>query len=67
MLVPIPQRELIDEHRAQGKAARVDQPLGRHLAVHVEDALELFVEIFDRRERSSCKMRRTSTPSSVCG
>jgi hypothetical protein len=33
VLVPVPQRELIDEHCAQGKPARGEQPLGRHLAV----------------------------------
>ena len=48
MLVPVPQRELIDEHGAQGKAAGVDQPLGRYLTMHIEDSLELFIEIFNR-------------------
>ena len=40
MFVPVPQGELIDEHRAQCKAAGVDQPFRRDLAVCVEDALE---------------------------
>ena len=48
LFLPIPQRELIDEHGAQGKAAGVDQPLGRYLTMHIEDSLELFIEIFNR-------------------
>lgn len=48
MLLPIPPRELIDEHGAQGLPARITQPPGRHLDVHIEDALELFVEMFNR-------------------
>jgi hypothetical protein len=35
--------------------------------MYIEDALERFVEMLNARERSSCKRRRTSTPSSVCG
>ena len=47
MFVPVPQGELIDEYRAQCKAAGVDQPFRRDLAVRVEDALELFVQVLD--------------------
>src|SRR5215211_4531274 len=48
VFVPVPQGELINEHCAQGKAAGVDPPLRRDLAVRVEDALELFVQVFNR-------------------
>jgi hypothetical protein len=43
----MPKTELIDENGAERKAPRVDQTLGRDLAVDVKDALELLVEVFD--------------------
>src|SRR5262245_59252257 len=63
MLLPVPQRELIDEYSAQGKSACVDQPLGRHLAVHLEDALELFIEVFNRMRAQLVQEATHSDPS----
>ena len=48
MLVPIPQRELIDQDRTERKPPRVDQSFGRHLAVDSKDAFELLVQVLDR-------------------
>jgi hypothetical protein len=46
-LKAIPNTELIDEFGAEGKTTRVDQTLGRDLAVEIQSALELLVEVFD--------------------
>jgi hypothetical protein len=46
--VPVPQRAVIDDHRAQGNAAGSAQPLGRDLAVRVDDALERLVQVLNR-------------------
>ena len=51
----MPETELIDENGAEGKAARVDQTLGRDLAVDIKDALELLVEVFDGMGTESMK------------
>lgn len=48
VFVPVLQGELRDEYHAQSKAAGVDQPFRRDLAVRVEDVLELFVQVFKR-------------------
>lgn len=47
MLKAVPESKLIDEDGAKGKAARVGQSFGGHLPMHIEDALELLVEVFD--------------------
>ena len=67
MLVAVPQGQLIDEDGAESEAAGVDQPLRRHLTMHIEDAFERPFKFSIARERSSWKIRRTSTPASVCG
>jgi hypothetical protein len=41
MFEPIQQGKLIDKDGSQGEPLRVDQALGRHLAVAIEDAFEL--------------------------
>src|SRR5262245_16451275 len=48
MFMSVPQRELIDEDRTEPKSAGVGHSLGRYLAVGVEDALELLVQVLDR-------------------
>ena len=47
MLKAIQERQLIEQDGAQGKAASVAQALRRYLAMTIEDALELLVEILD--------------------
>src|SRR5829696_735877 len=47
MLKAIQQRQLIDEHTTQSKAAGTDQAPARNLSMPIEDALEVFVEVFD--------------------
>ena len=47
MLEPIQQGKLIDKDGPQGEPLRVDQALGRHLAVAIEDAFELLVKVLD--------------------
>ena len=44
MLEPVPQTQLIDQHRAERPTLRVAQPLRRHLSVPVEDAFELLIQ-----------------------
>lgn len=48
MLVAMPQGEPIDEHGTRVPTTGVDQPFGRCLAVTVEDALELRIQILNR-------------------
>ena len=43
----VPEGKLVDEDRAEGEAAGVGQALGRHRPAHVEDLLELAVEVLD--------------------
>src|SRR4029077_9604068 len=45
MLVTIPQRQLVDEDRPQRESPRVRQSLRWYLSLHVEDPLELPVEV----------------------
>src|SRR5215210_6999849 len=47
MLEAIEQGQLIDEHGAEGEAPGADEAPGWDRAVHVEDALELAVEVLD--------------------
>lgn len=47
MLEPIQQGELIDKDGPQGEPLCVDQALGRHLVVAIEDAFELLIEVLD--------------------
>src|SRR3712207_7614361 len=49
----LPICELIDKHGAKRKAPGVDQSFGWHLAVDVEDALELLVDRKSTRLNSS--------------
>jgi hypothetical protein len=47
MLKAIEQGKLVDENGPQSKALRVNQSFGGHLSMSIEDAFEMFVEIFD--------------------
>src|SRR6187200_467345 len=47
VLVTIPQRELINQDGAECKPPRIGQSFGRHLAVTIEDSLELLVQVFN--------------------
>ncbi len=55
MLKAIPQRELIDEDGPEGEPASIAQARGRHLAMTIEDALKLFVEVLDRQRAQLVK------------
>ncbi len=48
MLETVQQGQLIDQDSSQGKALSVDQALGRHLAMSIEDTFELLVEGLNR-------------------
>jgi hypothetical protein len=68
MLVSVQQSQLVDQDGSEREPSGGDQPLSGHLCVTVEDALELPALKFSiALERSSWKMRLTSTPASVCG
>jgi hypothetical protein len=45
MLVLVQQGQLVDQDGSECEPSSVDQPLGGHLALPVEDALELPVEV----------------------
>lgn len=49
--MPVPQRQLVDEDGPQREATGIRQALRRDLAISVEDASELLVEVLD------CKIR----------
>jgi hypothetical protein len=68
VLVLVEQGQLVDEDGPQRESRGVGQPLGGHLGVAAEDALELPALKFSiALDLSSWKMRLTSTPASVCG
>lgn len=67
MLEAIQRGKLINKGGPQGEPLRVDQALGRHLAVAIEDTFELLLKFSMAVERSLWKMRRTSLPRSVWG
>ena len=68
MLVLVQQGQLIDEDSSQGESCGVGKPFGGHLALPIEDALELPALKFSMaRERSSWKTRLTPAPGSACG
>jgi hypothetical protein len=45
MLVSVQQSQLVDQDGSEREPSGGDQPLGGHLCVTVEDALELPVEV----------------------
>src|SRR5436305_14218077 len=45
VLVAVEQGELVDQEGSQGKALGSAESLGRHRAMHPEDALEMLVEV----------------------
>jgi hypothetical protein len=47
VFMPIPQSELIDQHRSQRPALGVGFSLGLHLIVRREDRFELLIEVFN--------------------
>src|SRR5262245_64629673 len=55
VLVSIPQRQLIDQHRSKRESPRVGEPFGWHLPVGVEHPLELLVQVLNRSRAQAMK------------
>src|SRR5829696_4332339 len=44
-LMTVEQSQLVDQHRSEGETLGVDQPSCGHLSVHLEDGLEMLIEV----------------------
>src|SRR5215213_659760 len=44
-LMTVEQSQLVDQHRSKGETLGVDQPSCGHLSVHLEDGLEMLIEV----------------------
>jgi hypothetical protein len=64
----VEQGQLVDQQRSKSESGCVDESSGWNLTVHLEDGLEMLVEVLvGDALRNLWKMRLTSTPSSLCG
>src|SRR5207249_3604443 len=66
MLEPIPQRQLINQYRAQGKALAGSQALGRYLSMHIKDALDMLIQVFQRQRSEEHTSELQSRFELVC-
>src|ERR687891_1615459 len=41
----VEQSQLVDQHRSKSETLGVDQPPGGHLSVHLENGLEMLIEV----------------------